>query len=321
MMVKAHGNCRLFCPAIFESFGYFLRKGRNFMSMDRYLSQKYNDILKKIDEVEQKSYLTKQLKKQEIYELVSIIVALISTLVIFPFCMYFYIKLWSFLVSLLLFIVIFIVLTSTIHEKTIKIKKEYNAEIQKEINRYLKDYNIKVLEQIIGEIDIENTRRESLIFNLSTGIWDILIATIIATIVSKQGVSLEFICYLALVIVCVKFFIDYEVLNELLLKGWTKNSVIYKRSIVRRYLQNVIYLQLEGKTESQECEDAEFKESHFDTGGKIKYRLIYNKKTKCNHFINVFWGFYTYSKNEGSRVNYKILWGLIEFDIEMEKTT
>ncbi|MBM7283034.1 hypothetical protein ACS6Y8_05890 [Streptococcus suis] len=28
MMVKAHGNCRLFCPAIFESFGYFLRLGR-----------------------------------------------------------------------------------------------------------------------------------------------------------------------------------------------------------------------------------------------------------------------------------------------------
>ena len=23
MMVKAHGNCRLFCPAVFESFGYF----------------------------------------------------------------------------------------------------------------------------------------------------------------------------------------------------------------------------------------------------------------------------------------------------------
>ena len=28
MMVKAHRNCRLFCPAIFESFGYFLRLGR-----------------------------------------------------------------------------------------------------------------------------------------------------------------------------------------------------------------------------------------------------------------------------------------------------
>lgn len=124
-----------------------------------------------------------------------------------------------------------------------EIEKEDRKKVKNKILQEYEKYTVEYFNMIVYEIDYNWGDKKDYSDKLLSGIWEIILATIIALVASKQETKLDDMILWAIFLISLRLLFD-SAIGDIIKNGFSKKSLNYKRNQVKRFSQDLIYAKL-----------------------------------------------------------------------------